>query len=44
MLRLATVGRGMIVSLFLKGLSVVSGIIHTAVYYRTRELGETFAA
>ena len=44
MLRLATVGSGMIVSLFLKGLSGVSGIIHTAVYSRTRERGETFAA
>ena len=44
MIRLATVGSGKIVSLFLKGLKTVPEIEHTAVYSRTRERGETFAA
>lgn len=44
MIRLATVGSGGIVDNFLEGLKGVPEVAHTAVYSRTREKGETFAA
>ncbi len=44
MLRIATVGSGKIVSLFLKGLKTVPECVHTAIYSRTRARGEEFAA
>lgn len=44
MIRLVTVGSGGIVDIFLEGLKGVPEIAHTAVYSRTREKGEVFAA
>ena len=44
MIRLGTLGSGWIVDCFLKGTRSVPEIIHSAVYSRTREKGEAFAA
>lgn len=44
MIRLATVGSGWIVDCFLEGTCAVPEIVHAAVYSRTREKGEAFAA